>query len=111
MPLRPDELPEAMRGEVRALAELVHERLLAEELAKLDADFGRWRKRELNSFELESAIHRFQEGLPRQLWLRFNTNQMRVLLQRVEEGLASGVLREAELSEELLAQIKQNGRP
>lgn len=101
MTKRYDDLPGALKGEIRELAGVAHERLLAVELRKLDGEFGRWRLGELDAFEMSTLVHQFHEGPPRELWLRFNTNDVRVLGLFVMEALADGTLRMEELSEEL----------
>ena len=53
-----------MKWEIRQLAGVVHERLPAAELRKLAAEFARWRRKELDAFELAAAVHRFHEGPP-----------------------------------------------
>ncbi len=97
------DLPKAMKREIRQLGAVVHERLLAAELRKLDAEFARWRSGEIDAFELGSLIHRFHEGPPRQLWLSFNTHHVGALSHHLTEALAEGTLRPEEVSEETLA--------
>jgi len=100
---RYDDLPKALKREIRELAGVVHERLLAVELRKLDAEFARWRAGEIDAFELSALIHKFHEGPPRELWLRFNTNHVRTLSWHISEALADGTLR----AEEVSAEVKQ----
>src|SRR5436190_23379630 len=88
---RTDLLPKAVKREVRQLAGVVHERLLALELRKLDGEFARWRLGELDAFDLSAEIHKFHEGMPRRLWIAFNTNQVAILVFRVKEGLTEGI--------------------
>lgn len=99
---RTDDLPKALKREIRDLAGVLHERLLAAELRKLEAEFARWREGALDAIELSTLIHRFHEGPPRQLWLQFNTNNVKVLSVHLKEGLEEGVMRAEEFSEEAL---------
>ena len=101
MTTRYDDLPKALKREIRELAGVVHERLLALELRKLDGEFERWRLGELDAFELSALVHKFHEGPPRELWLRFNTNHVGVLGFQLKEAWADGTLRAEELSVEL----------
>ena len=100
---RTDNLPKALKREIRDLGGVLHERLLAAELAKLDAEFARWRAGELDAIELSTLIHKFHEGPPRKLWLQFNTNDVRELGWYLSKGLADGTMRVEEFSEEALA--------
>ncbi|MFN0100725.1 MAG: hypothetical protein ACKV2U_01410 [Bryobacteraceae bacterium] len=106
MSTRFDEMPKAMKREIRHLAGVVHERLLAAELKKLEREFARWDRKELDAFELAAAIHRFHEGAPRRLLSAFNTNRVEVLLFRVRDGVEEGTLKEVEIGEELLALLR-----
>ncbi len=98
---RYDELPKALKREIRKFGSVVHERRLALELRKLDGEFAQWRLGELNAFEMSELVHKFHEGPPRELWLTFSTNHVGFLAGRLREALAEGVLRGEELSEEL----------
>jgi hypothetical protein len=103
---RTDELPKPVKREIRQLAGLVHERLLALELRKLEGEFARWRLGELDAFELAALVHKFHEGQPRKLWSAFNTNQVSILIFRVREGWKMGILAEAEISAEMMAELR-----
>ena len=101
MTKRYDDLPKALKREIRQLAGVVHERLLAMELRKLDAEFARWRLGEIDALELSALVHKFHEGPPRELWLKFNTNDVRILSWFVTEALADRMIREDEVSAEV----------
>ena len=45
-----EQLPKGIKREIRQLAGVMHERLLAEELRKLEGEFARWRRKELDAF-------------------------------------------------------------
>ena len=99
---RTDDLPKALKREIRDLGGVLHERLLAAELAKLDAEFARWRAGELDAIELSTLIHKFHEGPPRRLWIMFNTNDVRVLGYHLAEAIKDGTMRLEEFSAEAL---------
>jgi len=101
MTTRYDDLPKALKREIRELAGVVHERWLALELGKLEGEFARWRAGELDAIELSALIHKFHEGPPRALWLMFNTNHVATLSLRLREALEDGTLRAEEVSEEV----------
>jgi hypothetical protein len=100
---RTDALPKAVKKEIRQLAGVVHERLLAAELAKLDGQFARWRGGEWDAFALAVEVHRFHEGAPRKLWLAFNTHDLRELSVLLRGALVDGTLRLEEATGEVLA--------
>jgi hypothetical protein len=99
---RTDDLPKALKREIRDLGGVLHERLLAAELAKLDAEFARWRAGELDAIDLSTLIHRFHEGPPRKLWIQFNTNDVGDLGWYLSKALADGTMRVDEFSVEAL---------
>jgi hypothetical protein len=66
------DLPKAARRAIRELAGLAHERELAAELRRLRCDFDAWAADEMNAFELEQAIHRFHDGVARELYNRYS---------------------------------------
>jgi hypothetical protein len=102
MDRRTDDLPKALKREIRQLAGVLHERLLAAELAKLEVEFARWRAGELDAIELSTLIHKFHEGPPRKLWIQFNTNHVPMLGWHLKNALAEGVMRPEEFSVEAL---------
>lgn len=95
-------MPKALKREIRDLGGVLHERLLGAELAKLEAEFARWRAGELDAIELSTLIHKFHEGPPRTLWIMFNTHDVRVLGYHLGEAIKEGTMRVEEFSEEAL---------
>src|SRR4051794_16931206 len=67
------DLSKAARRAIRELADLAHERELAAELTKLRASFDAWIAGQITPFELEQIIHRFHEGVSRQLYNRYSS--------------------------------------
>lgn len=49
---RTDDLPKALKREIRQMAGVLHERLLAAELRTLDAEFARWKEGAIDAVEL-----------------------------------------------------------
>ena len=47
---------------------LTYERELAKALESLGEDFKRWRKTKISAFELSELIHKFHNGIARDLW-------------------------------------------
>ena len=94
------------KGQRRAIAELAgiaHERELSAELAKLEADFKRWRAGELDPHDLNDRIHAFHQGPSRELWSRYTNSDKRY---PVAFAIASGVLAESEVRVEILELLR-----
>jgi hypothetical protein len=70
------------RRKLRELAGVAYTRELSAELAKLEGDFGQWRSGEIDPFELSDRIHRFHDGISRDLWLRSLSKRHTAALQR-----------------------------
>ena len=100
-------VPAEVKGEIRQLANVVHERRLGKELARLEGEFARWRRGEIDAFELASTAHRFHEGAPRELWQKFNSYHLETLKGLVAEAIADGTLRVEEVSAETLALLSR----
>jgi hypothetical protein len=92
-------MSKAVEKEIQQLAGMVHERRLAAELRKLDDAFARWRRTQIDAFDLAAEIHRFHEGPPRQLWIQFNTNRIPILALHVAEALEDGTLSDWEMTD------------
>jgi len=96
-----------LKHEIRHLAGVAHERLLAAELTRLESRFSDWRNGEMDAFELSALLHRFHEGEARKLWITFNTNSILTLEVRVGEALQDGTLIAEECSAAALAHLRE----
>jgi len=59
------------KSEKRVLRELVaaaYERELTKALKELNKNFLKWEKGQINAFELHDHIHKFHDGISRELW-------------------------------------------
>jgi hypothetical protein len=56
---------------IRELSDIAYQRELAEALDRLGQQFIAWREGKLDPFELEEAIHRFHNGIARELYSRY----------------------------------------
>lgn len=88
----------AMRRKLRELTSLAYSRELGAELAKLEADFSTWRNGEVDPFELADRIHRFHNGISRDLYRLYNARGH----IGVARAVAIGILDRAELPAEVL---------
>jgi hypothetical protein len=93
----------ANKRKLRQLAGVAHERELAAELAKLEAEFARWRRGEIDPFELSDRIHRFHDGVTRDLYVLYSRLSPS---HSVARAVALQVLREAEVPSELLEALE-----
>ena len=62
-----------IRKKLRELADLAHERELSSALETLNCHFTRWRRQEINCFELNDRIHSFHQKISRELWKTYSS--------------------------------------
>ena len=84
---------------VREWARIAHDRDLRKALSELRAQFDRWDRGEIDTFELNDLVHRFHQGTSREIWKRYATTHLE---PAVASAVAAGVLRKEELPAELL---------
>jgi len=94
----------ANKRRLRVLAGTAYTRELGNELAKLEIDFGRWRRGEIDPFELSDRIHRFHEGVSRDLYVTYRDLPPG---QTVARAVAFEVLERAEVPADLLAALER----
>jgi hypothetical protein len=56
---------------LRELAGVAYSRELGTELSNVEKEFGRWRSGEIDPFELSDRIHRFHDGVSRDLYIAY----------------------------------------
>lgn len=83
------EIPKPIKGALRELAELAHERAMTLAIEELAADFDLWRQGEISPFELAHRIHKFHQGPDRQIHLRYTrgADLPFLVVQSIREGL------------------------
>jgi hypothetical protein len=91
------------RRKLRELAGVAHKRELGAALSKLEAEFARWRRGEIDPFELSDRIHRFHNGESRDLYVIYNRLPPS---SSVARAVALQILQEAELASELLEALE-----
>ena len=94
----------ANKRKLRQLAGVAYTRELGAELSKLEADFARWRSGEIDPFELSDRIHRFHDGVSRDLYVLYNRLHPS---QYVARAVALQILQEAEVPTELLEALER----
>ncbi len=73
---------------MREYAGRAHELELRQALAPLADAFRAWDRGELDSFEIETLIHRFRQGAAREIYSRYSTRPE----PAVARAIATGVL-------------------
>jgi methylase of polypeptide subunit release factors len=96
------DIPKRIKRLVREWAAIAHDRDLGKALNELRAQFERWGRGEINTFELNDLVHQFHQGTSREIWTRYET---RHLEPAIASAVVAGVLRKEELPAELLQHI------
>ena len=86
------------RRELRELQGIAWERELATALEVLRGDFDAWARGEISAFDLSDRIHEFHDGKSRELFNRYSDSSNEFAILR---AIASGIIAESELSDEL----------
>jgi hypothetical protein len=71
-------LTKSQRKRIRQLAAEAYARELAAALSALHDEFERWKRDEISVFELSDRVHRFHNGVSRELYNRYATNMFHV---------------------------------
>jgi hypothetical protein len=94
----------ANKRKLRELAGVAYTRELGAELSKLEEEFARWRSGEIDPFELSDRIHRFHDGISRDLYVLYGRLSPS---SSVARAVAFKVLQEAEVPSEILAALER----
>jgi hypothetical protein len=91
------------RKELHRLAGLAYERELAKALTSLEEDFKRWGKDKITAFELSEFIHKFHNGVARNLWSFYTTGPVEL---NVKHAIAKGIISKIEVSPGILEKLR-----
>jgi len=94
--------PKRIKRLLREYAAAAHEEELRRALLPISEAFGRWERSELGSGELSEIIHRFHQGPARELWVRYNTPHLEMV---VAFAITTGVLGRDTIPAELLEHL------
>lgn len=97
-------LPKPIRKKLRELSGVAYERELGRELDKLMADFGEWKKGNINAFELSDRVHKYHNGPQKDIYKFYTDPEENVCVAR---AAATGVLKRDEVPDEILAAIER----
>jgi hypothetical protein len=95
-------IPKRLKRLLRKWAGEAHEEELRRALVPLAEAFDRWKRGDIASSELSNLIHKFHQGLPRELFVKYNTNHLEA---PVAHAIVSGVLDKDKISPELLEHL------
>ena len=97
-------LSKKLRKELLELQSLAWKRELEEELGNLEKLFSSWHEGAIDAFQLSDQIHRFHNGVSRELYNRYSGSHYQTT---VPSAVAYGKISESEVSEELLEIISE----
>ena len=89
--------PKSVRRELRSLASTAYERELDSALEDLYLNFAKWKKKQIDCFELNQLIHEFHQKKSRELWKIYNQPDDDFIVVR---AMRLGVLQRGEISAE-----------
>lgn len=92
------------KKEVRRLAALAHERELKKALSDLNVKFKQWGKKELDSFELDSEIHKFHNKISREIFKKYNSYDMKDHFIAI--AIVNGIIDKSEVDPEAYQELK-----
>jgi len=93
----------ANRRKLRELAGMAYTRELAAELSKLERDFALWRSGDIDPFELSDRIHRFHDGISRDLYVLYRDLSPS---HSVARAVVLQLLQEAEVPSKILSALE-----
>jgi len=96
-------LTKAQRREVRKLAGLAHEKELAAAAIELQSEFERWRRGEIDVFVLNDHIHKFHDGISRELYKRYAMGDAE---WSVASAVARNIVKESEVDPQILETLR-----
>jgi hypothetical protein len=97
-----DQMPKRVKRALRELAAKAHQEELRCALMPLSGAFQRWERGELPSGELTDLIHEFHQGPSRDLWGRYNSGMLEVV---VAHAIVTGVLDRTKFPPEVLESL------
>jgi hypothetical protein len=97
-----DRFTKSERRELRELAGLAYERELAKALEALEESFRQWRDGKISAFELSDMIHKFHNGVARDLWSFYEMGNTEL---NVKHAIVRGVILKNEISSGVLEKI------
>ncbi len=91
-----------MKKLIHHYAGVAYEEELKRELRKLHVHFEEWRDDDISSSQLSDLIYAFTKGPSRELYNKYNSSWLDLV---VAQAIASGILDQDELPEELVESL------
>lgn len=91
------------RKELMRLDGLAYERELTKALEALDENFRQWKKNKITAFELGDLIHKFHNGVARDLWFFYTRGHAEF---NVRHAITEGIILKSEVSPGVLEKLK-----
>jgi hypothetical protein len=98
------EIPKPVKRILRELSDRAYEAALRRTLVELDADFARWKRSEINSFDLAASIHKFHDGANRELYSRYADRPL--LVTNVALALHEGLIAKDAIPPEVMPYLE-----
>lgn len=97
----------AIYKKMRELSVTAYERELRGEMEKLAEQFQLWRDNQINTWDLEEAIHKFHNGPARKLYSRYRDLAPEMILPY---ALNKGLVAYEDIPEEIADEMRRNAR-
>lgn len=98
-----DDLTKAQRRRIRELVGIAYERELGRELGMVEVEFSRWRHGEIDAHALSDAIHKFHNGVARDLFSVYTGNMPDLALG---SAIARGIVSPDEVPPDIRAALE-----
>jgi hypothetical protein len=95
--------PKRLRRLIREWAAVAYDRDLRHAFGELRSQFDRLERGEISPFELNELVHRFHDGISREIWKRYSKSSH--LGPAVAAAVADGVISKEELPPELVEHL------
>jgi len=99
-------MSKAQKREIRKLEGVAYEREMADAVSKLQAEFERWRQGEMDVFELNERIHKFHDGISRELYKKYAMAGSAVEWV-VASAVVNGIVKESEVDPAALEYLQR----
>lgn len=97
------DLSKKMKKQLHELVSIAYTRELNYHLGQLAQKFDEWRKNEIDCWALGDFIHKFHDGISRDLYKTYNYGASKLLL--ISRALNLGFLNKDEISNEVLGLV------
>ena len=91
------------RKELRRLSGLAYECELAKALESFEGKFGQWRKNKITAFELSDFIHKFHNGIARDLWIFYTNGDSKLI---VSQAITKGLILRTKIGSGILEKLR-----